>query len=150
LPQAVKEVIASLISTTDPDEEVFRVAGVTQGSGEGAVAQGFGPEDIGSTVGLVRGRLNDEKVEISFSGRDLESARNFDNSIGGTYDRRRIGCIVPVGVDQAATKLVAAGFRLVHANVDGFMRSLTLVKGRQIPGKATLLGIRAQVTWIVD
>ncbi|HEY9870180.1 MAG TPA: hypothetical protein V6D08_13520 [Candidatus Obscuribacterales bacterium] len=155
LPAEVKAVIASLISTTDPDEEVFQVAGVTEGSGNGAVAQGFGPEDIGTTVSLARGRYADEKVEISFTGRDLEVARSSeptdgDGQFGAAYDRKRVNGIVPVGVDQAATKLAAAGFRLVNANIDGLMRSLTLVKGRQIPGKTTLLGIRAQVTWIVD
>jgi len=160
LPQRIKEVLADLI------RESFTLVGVIEGSGAGAVAQGFGPDDIGTNVSLKLRQYGDVKVELSFNGHDIKAAEPEPSGkgwgpstkpagvIGQDYDREHIrqreGVSIPEPVDTAAQKLVKHGFRLVASNLDGLMRSLTLVKGRRVFGKETLIGIRAQITWIVD
>jgi len=167
LPQEVKTAIAELITAPSSDHEAFKVAAITQGSGvtqgcagdteRGIPAMAAGcnpeeraPEDVGTAVSLTLGQYSDVTVEISFNGYGVKAAQEAEPSDGEAYDRKRIKCIVPVGADQAAQNLTKCGFRLVASNPDGMMRSLTLVKGRRIPGKPTIIGIRARVTWIVN
>ncbi len=146
-PLLVRLLVAELIAVQRFEDEPFRLTAVSSGDGVGAVAQGLGPEDVMTTVSLARGRFVDERIEISYTARDLEAAAVPEDSFGQAYDRSRIALTVPVSIDRAAGELTKAGYRLVHADRDTVGSRLVFVLGRRIPGSQATFGARATLTW---
>lgn len=157
-PEIIRNTVAELVSSTSVEAEIFRLAGITSGDGFGAYHLGGSIEDVLTTVSMARGKHAFERVELSFTANDLKFAEQADPGIGKDYDRKSIGCLVPIGIDQAARALVAQGFRFTGANVGASLRTLTLIKGGAIDGaqKAdgaptrSLVGVRASLSWVAD
>lgn len=153
LPDAMKNVVLSLIRKERKDEFPFRLASIQEGSGVGAVAQGFGPDDIATTIVLTRTPVDAdacpykvERIEITFTGNDLKSAAKSDEKVGAD-NLSRCSFPVPGATSEAFGTLVKQGFRLVHADAEGIAPRLVMVKGYRLPGKPTILGVRAQLSW---
>jgi hypothetical protein len=145
LPAIVRDAVLALIEDKEPNGQALSV-NISDGSGEGAVAQGFGPEDVPTSVTIAL--ENDVKVSILFTARDVESAERAVPLTGSTT-REAIKSGVAAEADAALSKLTALGFSFVHANTDGAMRRFALVKGYRLSGKPTVLGVRADISWIV-
>jgi hypothetical protein len=144
-PKLIKDVIVALIEGHTPEAPASGIS-FTEGTGFGAVAQGFGPDDVPTGITIALG--NDVKVSILFTNNDVQCA---DKSVAltGSTSREQITGEVPSEADEALKKLTALGFSFLHANVGNAMRNFTLVKGYRIPGKTTVLGVRADISWIV-
>lgn len=149
-PEIVRNAVVELISSTDVDAVTFRLGGITSGDGYGAYHLGGSIDSILTTVSLGRGKFNDEKIEISYTDIDIQRAGSPSREIGQDYDRKSLGCCVPFGIDQAAQRLLACGFRFVGATIGETMRSLRFVKGSAIPGTRAIAGISATISWVAD
>lgn len=148
LPEVVRAAILALISSNSVDAVTFRLGSVMTGDGYGAYHLGGSIDSILTSITLACGQFADAKVEISFCGSDIKFATEPSREIGQDYDRKSVGCRVPVDIDQAAQRLVAEGFRFVGATIGETMRSLRFIKGSAIPGTRAISGLSASVSWI--
>jgi hypothetical protein len=150
LPEVVRNTVLALISSNRVDDVTFRIAGITTGDGYGAYHLGGSIDSILTTISLSNGQFNFERIELSFCESDLKYALAPSREIGQDFDRKSVGCRVPVSIDQAAQRLLAEGYRFVGATIGATMRSLRFVKGSAITGTKAIAGLSATISWIAE
>jgi hypothetical protein len=149
-PEVIRKAVLQLFSATTVDAVTFKLAAVSTGDGYGAYHLGGDIDSILTTVSLVRGKFNDERIELSYTDFTLRYANNPSQAIGRDYDRKSLSCRVPYGIEQAAQRLLAEGFRFTGATVGETMRTLSFMKGSAIPGTTSIVGVTASISWIAD
>ncbi len=150
LHPVVRKTIVELISDTNVDALTFKAGPPTTGDGHGAYHLGGSIDSILTTVSLSRGQFGAERIEISFCDFDLPYAEKPSRDIGQDYDRKSLGCKVPVSIDQAAQKLIADGYRFFGSTIGETMRNLRFKKGSAIPGTTAIAGVSASISWTAD
>lgn len=155
-PQGIRDLVASLISSTALADETMRLTAVTHqldGRDISEVGTQLAAHDVdASALDNTAVALNDgtclRTVRITYDG-------NVEEALAGATAGRRIdpkGFLTgvemknaPASITLAVDKLVKAGFRTAGANFDGAsMRTISFIRGDD----AAHL-IRAEVTWIV-
>lgn len=154
-PQGIRDIVASLISSTALADETMRLTAVTHqldGRDINEVGTQLAAHDVdASALDNTAVALNDgtclHTVRITYGG-DVAAA--LDAAVGGLrIDRKGILTRAemkhaPASITLAVEKLIKAGFCVAGANFDGAsMRTVTLTRGDE----SHL--IRAEVTWIV-
>jgi hypothetical protein len=152
-PQGIRDLVASLISSTRLSDETLRLTAVTHqldGRDINEVGTQLAAHDVdasaldNTSVALNAGTCL-QTLRITYDGQ-VEAALA-DASAGSDSKGILTGVEMknaPASITLATEKLIAAGFRTAGANFDGAtMRTITFIKGDASHP------IRAEVTWIV-